>query len=171
MATKPTPGGSDGTYGTEMNAFLDVSMDNDGKINDGAEQTTSAAPTTDVQLANKKYIDDQIAAKTDGNAPTQIDSEGIALLKAHTYKAQTTGFVNASVPTNNPQSLTGYVGATDDPVGAGTAVAFSSTSNDQASISFMVAKDNFFELAHTTQVVTITWTSLTTTGAAPIDQD
>ena len=30
MATKPTPGGSDGTYGTEMNAFLDVGHDSDG---------------------------------------------------------------------------------------------------------------------------------------------
>ena len=36
MATKPTPGGSDGTYGTEMNAFLDESLASDGKIKDGA---------------------------------------------------------------------------------------------------------------------------------------
>lgn len=30
MAAKPTPGASDGTYGTEMNAFLDVGHDADG---------------------------------------------------------------------------------------------------------------------------------------------
>ena len=30
MATKPTPGGSDGTYGTELNAFLDISHNADG---------------------------------------------------------------------------------------------------------------------------------------------
>ncbi len=30
MATKPTPGASDGTYGTEMNAFLDIGHDADG---------------------------------------------------------------------------------------------------------------------------------------------
>ncbi len=36
MATKPTPGGSDGIYGTELNAFLDVSIADDGKIKDGA---------------------------------------------------------------------------------------------------------------------------------------
>lgn len=36
MAIKPTPGGSDGTYGTELNAFLDESLASDGKIKDGA---------------------------------------------------------------------------------------------------------------------------------------
>ncbi len=62
MAVKPTPGGSDGTYGTELNAFLDVSLATDGKIADAAEQSTSAAPTTDVMLANKKYVDDRVRA-------------------------------------------------------------------------------------------------------------
>ena len=58
MATKPTPGGSDGTYGTEMNAFLDVSLAADGKVLDGAVFSTSAAPTVDAGIANKKYADD-----------------------------------------------------------------------------------------------------------------
>jgi hypothetical protein len=60
MATKPTVGGSDGTWGTELNAYTDVSLDADGKVDDGAAQTTSAAPTADAELANKKYVDDQI---------------------------------------------------------------------------------------------------------------
>lgn len=30
MAAKPTPGASDGTYGTELNEFLDVGHDSDG---------------------------------------------------------------------------------------------------------------------------------------------
>ena len=58
MATKPTPGGSDGTYGTEMNAFLDVSLASDGKVKDGAVFSTSAAPTVDAGVTNKKHVDD-----------------------------------------------------------------------------------------------------------------
>ncbi len=57
MAAKPTPGGSDGTYGTELNAFLDVSLASDGKIADGAVFSTSAAPSVDAGVANKLYVD------------------------------------------------------------------------------------------------------------------
>ena len=62
MATKPTPGGSDGTYGTELNTFLDVSLAADGKVINEALQTASTAPTADAALANKKYVDDQCDA-------------------------------------------------------------------------------------------------------------
>lgn len=62
MATRPTDGGSDGTWGAELNAHLDISLDADGKVDDGAAQTTSAAPGADAELANKKYTDDQDAA-------------------------------------------------------------------------------------------------------------
>lgn len=72
MATKPTPGGSDGTYGTEMNAFLDVSLASDGKIKTEALQTDSTAPSADAALANKKYVDDQITANVETNTLTTI---------------------------------------------------------------------------------------------------
>lgn len=59
MATKPTPGGSDGTYGTELNAFLDVSLDVNGFIATEALQTDATAPVDDKAVANKKYVDDE----------------------------------------------------------------------------------------------------------------
>lgn len=62
MATKPTPGGSDGTYGAELNTFLDESLASDGKIKDGAVFSTSAAPSVDAGVANKKYVDDRGAS-------------------------------------------------------------------------------------------------------------
>ncbi len=58
MATKPTPGGTDGTYGTELNTFLDESLASDGKIKTEALQTDATAPVADAALANKKYVDD-----------------------------------------------------------------------------------------------------------------
>lgn len=58
MAAKPTPGGSDGTYGAELNEFLDESLASDGKIKDGAVFSSSAAPTVDAGVTNKKHVDD-----------------------------------------------------------------------------------------------------------------
>ena len=77
MATRPTVGGSDGTWGTELNTHLDVSLDADGRVDDGAKQTTTAAPTSDAELANKKYVDDQIDAITD---PTYSGGESHTLI-------------------------------------------------------------------------------------------
>lgn len=65
MTTRPTVGGSDGTWGTELNTHLDVSLDADGKVDDGAAQTTSAAPDADAELANKKYVDDSKTGTAD----------------------------------------------------------------------------------------------------------
>lgn len=71
MATKPTPGASDGTYGTEMNAFLDVSLASDGKVKDGAVFSTSAAPSVDAGIANKLYVDNGGQRLVDGT-PTVV---------------------------------------------------------------------------------------------------
>ena len=62
MATKPVVGASAGTWGTELNAYLNVSLDTNGKIKNEALQTASTAPVADAALVNKKYVDDQITA-------------------------------------------------------------------------------------------------------------
>ncbi len=74
MATKPTPGASDGTWGTEMNAFLDVSLDVNGKIATEALQTNSTAPSADAAVANKLYVDNGGEREVDGT-PTVVHTK------------------------------------------------------------------------------------------------
>lgn len=42
MAAKPTPGGSSGTWGTDLNAFLDVAHNTDGTLNAAAVTSASS---------------------------------------------------------------------------------------------------------------------------------
>lgn len=176
MAVKPTVGGSDGSWGTELNAHLDISLDADGKVDDGAAQTTSAAPGADAELANKKYVDDQIIAKVVLSAYTNQDSESNAMLKAHAYKAATDGQVTAYVQaTAINQNLAGYVGLTNNPVGAGDLIqkvsSVSSFGVGLFAISFLVAKDEYFEITTaSSNAVTIRWKS-SGTLSKPVDQD
>ena len=172
MATKPTPGGSDGTYGTELNAFLDVSLASDGKVKDGAVFSTSAAPTVDAGVANQKYVDDNIPV---GDTPTIKDSTNANFAKTHAYRTQTAGFVTAWAA-GTANELKGFVHTTNNPAGAGTQVAQSQT--DGASdpfISFFVGFESttgiFFEVTQIGATTTILWTPLISGGAAPIDQD
>lgn len=80
MATRPTVGGSDGSWGTELNAHLDVSLDDDGKVDDGATQTTSAAPTADAELANRKFVTDQDAADHPAYTGGESHTDGSGLI-------------------------------------------------------------------------------------------
>ncbi len=171
MATKPTPGGSDGTYGTELNAFLDVSLASDGKIADGAVFSTSAAPSVDAGVANKKYVDDNISP---GDVPVSVDSDSQTMAKAHAYLAQTSGFVTAWMQTTDTNAIKGYVGTTNNPAGAGTQVAENRVSDGvgmNGFVSFYVPDGKYFELTQTTVVLTIIWTPYVTGGGNPIDQD
>lgn len=57
MAAKPTPGGSDGTYGTELNEFLDVSLASDGKVKDGAVLEAATEPADgDRTIADAAFV-------------------------------------------------------------------------------------------------------------------
>jgi len=69
MAAQPTPGGSDGTWGTELNAYLDVEHNSDGthKIDGGSVQivnTQTGAVSTGTTLIP---VDDTIPQKTEGD--------------------------------------------------------------------------------------------------------
>lgn len=114
MATRPTVGGSDGTWGTELNDHLDISLDDDGKVDDGAAQTTSAAPTADAELANKKYVDDQIAAAVAGAGFWKTDGTQVfntSMTAANTFQDLD---LSAQVGSNNALvfiQITGTTGA------------------------------------------------------------
>ncbi len=106
MAAKPTPGGSDGTYGTELNEFLDVSLASDGKIIDGAVFSTSAAPTVDAGAANKKYVDDTVDASfgsTMAGGFTELTTSTSSFSKTITYP---NGLIHHFGYDNNPSDFT-----------------------------------------------------------------
>lgn len=63
MATRPTPGGSDGTWGTELNAHLAVSLATDGKVKDGAVlEAATESGDGDRTIADKGYVDENIGS-------------------------------------------------------------------------------------------------------------
>jgi hypothetical protein len=169
MAVKPTPGGSDGTYGDELNEFLDASLASDGTIKDGAVAVTQSQGDNSTKVATTEYAD---ASAPDGDIPVTVDSEANPLEETHAYLTQSTGFVTAwAVEDSSP--LTGYVGITDDPFGAGMLVAQTqgTTAGADPFISFFVANGKYFEIRITADNVFITWTPFVTGGGNPIDQD
>ncbi len=142
---------------------------------DGAEMATNAAPTEDEGVANKKYVDDEVADKTGGDAATTNDSESNAFLKSHAYLTQTAGFVSAYITANTNTTLEGFIDDSTDPAGSGQKVgrADGGAAAIQPWVYFYVPNGQYFEI--TTDVsdasLDIFWTPLETGGAAPIDQD
>lgn len=110
---------------------------------------------------------------TDGDVPTANDSEGNAMLKAHAYLTQTSGFVTAYDVALNDTTLYGYVGITTDPESDGTVVQRDKTEANYSgrNIFFFVPNGKYFEITEAAGTPTIEWTPLSESGAAPIDQD
>lgn len=99
MATKPTPGGSDGTYGTELNAFLDVSLAVDGKIKDGAvlEAATETADG-DRTVADLGYVKTGDTVQHD--AEGGYNNSDVNGTKAKVYTKYFTGNLDADASTS-----------------------------------------------------------------------
>lgn len=134
------------------------------------------APTHNRHVANKKYVDDQVAAAiataTEGDTAVTVDSESNTMLKSHAYLAQTSGFVTAWAASSYA-TLKGFVGATTDPAGAGVQVGQSQVVSFTYDpfISFFVPNGKYFEVTLPTDTPTITWTPVVTGGDAPVDNN
>jgi len=164
------------TVGTTLGVTGTFESTGVATLADASLTKTSAAPTTDAMIANKKYVDDQLLTGITLSAYTNEDSEANAMLKAHAYKVATAGQVTAYVQANTiNQNLAGYVGLTNDPAGAGDLIqkvsSVSSFGVPLFAISFLVAKDEYFEITtSSTNAATIRWKSIGTLSK-PVDQD
>lgn len=143
------------SYETTRGGFLDE----DAMGSDAADK-----------VASQQSIKTRIASQTGGDVPTLNDSESNAMLKAHAYLAQTSGFVNAFNTGTGNNKL--FVHTTNDPAGAGTKVDEweGDAAADKGGMFTFVANGKYFEVT-SGGTPTILWTPLVTGGAAPIDQD
>ena len=134
-------------------------------LGDASLLKTSAAPTTDAMIANKKYVD----TSTNGDTPTPDDSLSATLVKNETYLAQTSGFVTAYVQSSGGSALVAWV-HTSSPATGGVAVFnVDPSSSDEMAITFFVPSGQYFEITNNDTPV-IHWTSLVTGGGNPIKQ-
>lgn len=143
-------------------------------LGDGSLLKTSAAPSTDAMIANKKYVDDTTAfADYDATNPKN-DSEGNEMLKAHAYLAATDGFVSVQAVLGAAQLLSGFVDDTSNPAGAGIKVqeSESDAAGQSRSIFLVVAAGEHFEITSGANdaSINIYWKSIGT-ESKPEDQD
>lgn len=93
---------------------------------------------------------------------TRDDSTDDTMVKAHAYLAVNAGSVHAYVTmTTGGNTLNGYVGLTNDPAGAGDLIRYHGMGNTvyPISISFDVAKGEYFEVTTSNSDAVIWWKS------------
>ena len=96
--------------GANVNLFK-LNASNLLEIMDGAVMASSAAPTADAGIANKKYVDDQIAA-----IPAHVGFGAWAAVSNNTvYQATTDGFVLATTGAVHTGSVLGYTDSSNPP--------------------------------------------------------
>lgn len=149
-------------------------------LGDTSALATSAAPAADAQLANKKYVDDQIAAIATGSRATD-DDESNAMVAAHAYLANQDGFVNATF-TTAAQGLNAYCRVyvdTDDNPASGGALVSQWEDTDYHNVNtkghvgaVLVKSGEYFEVTvANTSSLGIFWTPARATLVKCTDQD
>lgn len=110
---------------------------------DASLLSTSAAPTTDAMISNKKYVDDRVAANSHafGNAVDKSASYGA-------QQAATDGYVVANGLFDDGETMTGYTDSNADPIapfctiGAGSGAG----SNHYLSFTMPVKKGKYWKI-------------------------
>lgn len=155
---------------TDIKTFTAKPVFSAGAACGSSKLTAVADPSNAQDAATKAYVETTIATNIGGDTTVLVDSEANTMLKDHAYLAQTSGFASAWFTGNGNYIVSGYIGITTDPAGAGILVTLSSDSTAKASIYMFVPKGKYFEITSNTTVI-ITWTPMETSGGAPIDQD
>ena len=146
-------------------------------VPDNSQTATNAAPTSTTGIANKKYVDDQVATVDVFGSLTTVDSDSQTLLKDHGYLVGQDGMVHAyAIDVTPSEIMAGYNGPTQDPVGAGTKMQQVQNNTDQGnnadySISFAVASGRYFEITLTSSAAVVIWQPFGSSGGNPVDQD
>lgn len=143
-----------------------------------AKLATTDPPLEDADIANKKYVDDEVAASAPFGSLTTDDSESNALLKSHSYQVQQDGMAHAYVVDVVLATLMkGYVSTSAGPAGSESNVIqqmqnnSSQGNNGDICISFTVAKDSYFEISCSAGTPTIKWQPMQSTGTDPVDNN
>ncbi len=158
--------------GKILSASLDM-LDEDNMASDSAvhvatQQSIKAyadAVAVAAAAAAAVAIDAAIAAYVTLSAYTNQDTDGNAMLKTHAYKASTDGYVSAvhDVAYGAGRGMKLYVGGTNDPFGAGDLVQRmendGSTYNNYYSVTYSIAKDEYFEIRVYSGTPVIRWRS------------
>ena len=105
----------------------------DGTLPDTSEMATSAAPTTDKQLANKKYVDDQIAAAT----VTDQASSGSDVAVANDQAWDTAVTISSFAAGSKDVLISGHVTVVGAGVGSSFEIGVFIGSTEKASHSFL----------------------------------
>lgn len=131
----------------KVNASNTITVGAVTTLPDTSALASSAAPAADAQIANKKYVDDKVAA-----VPAQVGFGARVSKSVNTaYLAATDGIVTAYLKSsNNNTALSGLTDSSNPPT---TLVAYSSdasgaSSGSGESITFTVKKGEYYKVTY-----------------------
>ena len=142
---------------------LTINDDGTATLADSSQLDSSAAPTADADIANKKYVDDQVAVVAVGSW-TNKDTDANNLAADVVYQAQCDGFFVARVDNEDHGQINMYAGINNPPVTIRTITAYEGSANRDFSVSCLVAKDDYVKVHSGVTIDYIFWRPIGTGG-------